>query len=376
MSVPGTIWLPMPAIVREHLIGNVIMAFFGLTMTGLRLYSRTISVGFGLDDGFIAVGAVLGLVLIIQQGIYSTIGEGYDFDPNSAAYPALLNNLPTLLKITFSFQLIYMNSLTCIKFSILFFYRRVFNTRQMFGTIRLVYATMGLVVVWTLGIQLTEIFICHPVSYWWDQTIEGGYCDNQVPIYTALIIVNVITDFIIMGLPMVPIWRLQMRTAEKLALMGAFALGFASIIVGIVRLVTVFAVDMMNNVTGSIEMAVFLCTLESLLALVCVNVPMLRPLYRRYVNQTTSSKLQDGEQSGQGKGSKISSVSKNNNTTHTYAERDAEGGWEMKNYTVTETEADSFNDGSSEKKLTKYADGTRPSQGQIAVRTEWEITRG
>lgn len=135
-----------------------------------------------------------------------------------------MNNLSTFMKVVLSFQLLYMSSLTLVKCSVLVFYKRIFvgEGMQKLSTITIIF-----VVAWCIGHSLAMVFICHPTAFWWDMTIPGGYCLDQLPIYVSLIITNIFTDLVIMGLPMVTIWELKMKTTEKLALTAAFALGIA-----------------------------------------------------------------------------------------------------------------------------------------------------
>lgn len=128
------------------------------------------------------------------------------------------------MKVVLSFQLLYMMSLTLVKCSVLAFYRRVFVND---GMKKLTVITAIFVVCWCIGHSFAMVFICHPVAFWWDVTIVGGYCLDQLPIYVSLIVTNIFTDLVIMGLPMLTIWKLKMKTTEKLALTAAFALGIA-----------------------------------------------------------------------------------------------------------------------------------------------------
>ncbi|KAH7304200.1 integral membrane protein [Stachybotrys elegans] len=356
--------LPMLPVARQHVVGLSVLAGLGTTCIALRLYGRHFTIGYGWDDLLIVIAWMFSMSLVAEAGFLGTIGCGYDLFPTSPHYATLLNNLTVFMQVILSFQLLYMMALTFVKLSVLVFYQRIFVSP---GMKKLVYATIGLIIVWCISHSLAMLFICHPTAFWWDQTIPGGYCLNQIPIYISLIITNIFTDIVIMLLPMLTIWELKMKTTEKLALTAAFSLGIASIAIAVWRLVTVFQVDLAQNITGSLELAVFLCTLETVLALLCVNIPLLRPLYRRFILRQWSSKIDElsnryatnGDESG---GPSRAAEMELDNYSKSR-------GFEHSTY-VEETHLDG--DSGSERKLNPYNKG---NQTDIVVKTEWTVNR-
>lgn len=361
------VYLPMLDIVRQHIIGVAVLAAFATITIALRLYGRHFSIGFGWDDLLIAIAWLFSMSLVAEAIFLGTIGDGYDFFPTSEFFPALYNNLPTFMKVVLSFQLLYMFSLTFVKCSVLAFYKRVFVSE---GMQKLSIITIVFVVCWCIGHSFAMVFICHPTAFWWDMTIPGGYCLNQLPIYVSLIITNIFTDIVIMLLPMVTIWELRMKTTEKLALTAAFALGIASVAVAIWRLVTVFQLNIADNLTGTVELAVFLCTLETILALLCVNIPLLRPLYRRFIVRQSASKLDEssGPNYGSQKGTGRSGLTPSRGADIELDSYSKSRGFERSVY-IEEGTVDG--DSSSEKKLNPYGGKT----SDILVKTEWTVDR-
>ena len=61
-------------------------------------------------------------------------------------------------------------------------------------------------VIWYLAFQLTAIFQCFPIQNYWLHG-PGGYCIHFIPFYTALAATNVVTDIIILILPMPQIYK-------------------------------------------------------------------------------------------------------------------------------------------------------------------------
>ncbi len=71
------------------------------------------------------------------------------------------------------------------------------------------------------------ILICHPFGYAWlsiDSYPKGG-CGNVAAAYFSVSIPNILTDIIILVLPMHASWNLQTQTAQKTGLTITFLSG-------------------------------------------------------------------------------------------------------------------------------------------------------
>lgn len=109
------------------------------------------------------------------------------------------------------------------KLSLLFFYRRLFDRAR-----KLVKATeiVGCVLVaWCIALTFTIIFSCQPVAFFWDRTIKRGSCIDELKMGYGMTATNVVTDFVVLFLPVPTLWNVQMATANKRAIFGIFLLG-------------------------------------------------------------------------------------------------------------------------------------------------------
>ena len=107
------------------------------------------------------------------------------------------------------------------RLSILLLYRRVFITSRfrMAVNILIVYVSM-------LGIVsfLLPTLRCIPVNYNWNKTIKG-HCVNPDIMFKTLSSFSVITDVVMLILPLPIVWRLQISKRRKFALTGIFMMG-------------------------------------------------------------------------------------------------------------------------------------------------------
>jgi len=134
--------------------------------------------------------------------------------------------------VLFPVQLIYISSFTFPKLSILFFYRRIFPTTQTRYT---TFGLLGVVGATWLALTITVIFQCMPVAFSWDKTIQGGHCVNQDALYAYWSVPNIITDLIILFLPIPEVWNLHIGKLQKTGLIFTFLLGSLGLIACIVR---------------------------------------------------------------------------------------------------------------------------------------------
>lgn len=86
---------------------------------------------------------------------------------------------------------------------------------------------MGVIMCYSIAILFSVIFPCKPISANWDVTITDGKCADKTKIYLATAGLNVITDILILALPIPMVWNLQMPRRRRIGLVGLFALGSA-----------------------------------------------------------------------------------------------------------------------------------------------------
>jgi hypothetical protein len=108
-----------------------------------------------------------------------------------------------------------------IKFSILFQYKRIFQTPKAEKVIIGLLAWLSLYAAFCLG---TSIFTCWPVAKYWDDTIPGG-CIDRSYLHYAIAGFNIMNDLILLIFPLPMLRRLHVTFRAKLVLIGIFACG-------------------------------------------------------------------------------------------------------------------------------------------------------
>ena len=83
----------------------------------------------------------------------------------------------------------------------------------------------GIVLLWWIICQFISIFQCTPINHFWDEEQVTGHCIHIERFLQGQAIPNIITDIILLALPMPLIWKLHLPQGQKLALCGVFLLG-------------------------------------------------------------------------------------------------------------------------------------------------------
>ena len=120
-------------------------------------------------------------------------------------------------------EVLYNIAMFSIKASVLYLYHCIFFISRRFR--RMLWAVGIFVLGYGLIRASTSLFQCTPLNYIWDPSIENGFCGTIPLIGTIMAVFNVLTDIIILVMPMPLLWKMQVETKMKLQVMGIFLLG-------------------------------------------------------------------------------------------------------------------------------------------------------
>lgn len=112
-----------------------------------------------------------------------------------------------------------------LKFSILKLYGSIFISRRFHYCL---WAVEAFVAGWTISAAGVSIGQCTPISYGWDQEIPGGSCVNYGLLVLVAGVLNVVTDLVILVLPIPSVLRLQISKQKKYLIIFTFAMGSRS----------------------------------------------------------------------------------------------------------------------------------------------------
>ncbi|KAF2195522.1 hypothetical protein K469DRAFT_681829 [Zopfia rhizophila CBS 207.26] len=167
---------------------------------------------------------------------------------------------------------LYVLSISFIKTSILFLYRRTFTMLTTWFRIAW-WFTMTLVMLWTitcfilLGLQATGTLP------------KGGFSRLGISITGAF---NAISDLMILGLPVVMIGRMKLPRKQKIGLIGIFLVGGIGCAVSIIRAI-LFFINRNHHLNDAYTTYLDIITTatESSAGLMCACLPLCKPVIVR-----------------------------------------------------------------------------------------------
>lgn len=212
----------VPGLTAVHVVGLV----FAFTLVGLRVYARRVAkAAFGMDDWLIVAALVPLAAYVITGRILISYGNG--------RHIIFVTNVEGIIKGTVVGITWYALCIVLTKLSILCFYCRVFPVRKL---VYISWAFGIFIAAYNIALVLVTAFQCIPLSSIW--TGKPGVCIDTLPPFTALSVINLITDVGILVLPIRYIVKLQMSLTRRIQICGIFLLGALVTVFGIIRIVT------------------------------------------------------------------------------------------------------------------------------------------
>jgi hypothetical protein len=112
-----------------------------------------------------------------------------------------------------------------VKISLFLLYRHLFLSTRLH---KLIDITIAYSVAWGIAFVGVAIFSCRPIHAFWEfslQALPSTYCINNRAWYVGQAVPNILTDILVLLMPIKQVWALQLDKRSKLALVFIFALG-------------------------------------------------------------------------------------------------------------------------------------------------------
>ncbi|KAK4158929.1 hypothetical protein QBC43DRAFT_362946 [Cladorrhinum sp. PSN259] len=201
--------------------------------------------------------------------VSTRLGLGTHFDTNS------VETRRAFLLLMFFASLGYHVYLMLLKATFLLQYRRVFPlpTFQ-----RICDIFMFFLAVWALAGLVGGTTICLPLSKSWDPFAHVWTCEKRVRFWIAHGIIHVVTDILILIMPLPLLQTLPLPPVQKMALIGVFCLGFLTCLVSVMRINTIRQSLHGTDLSWASSTTVLWSFAEVTCSIVCLCIPTLRPL--------------------------------------------------------------------------------------------------
>ncbi|KAL7923337.1 putative PTH11-typeG-protein-coupled receptor [Trichoderma austrokoningii] len=199
---------------KLYIVSMTMVTFSGLVVVA-RCVGRLYLYNFGADDVVIIISLLSSVA--VSAAIQIGIENGYGM--HKADLTA--TELKTALKWFFIAQTPYKVTICLSKVAIILLYLRIFVTQKF----RIAaYTVMGIIIAWTIGAVASTIFQCVPIAGAWDKQVDAACIDSDI-FWLAYAVMNILTDFMVLALPIAPIIALQLSTRSKLMICAIFLMG-------------------------------------------------------------------------------------------------------------------------------------------------------
>ncbi|KAK3684062.1 hypothetical protein B0T22DRAFT_269315 [Podospora appendiculata] len=284
-----------------------ILAVFSLVSTlcvGLRCYARlSLLRYFGWDDGVLIVGQVLTVATAAVIGLEAHYGLGRHTwtmpdenyipymkvrPPSTTPFLFLKKDRIQLLtqctppKCFYTSIIIYNIAMCLTKISVLLQFRRIFSVIHMERATR-----YGLYFLLAWGVTLAFLLpmVCLPVAAFWDPRVSGR-CLDSATIWYVMAVVNVVTDFTLVTMPMPLVGALQLPPRQKILLVFMFGIGSIPCAISFYRIKTLRAAAVSQDPNWDNVNAAIFSFLELSVGVIAACLPTMRPLLVAYMPQT------------------------------------------------------------------------------------------
>ncbi|KAE8362039.1 ribosomal protein L36e-domain-containing protein [Aspergillus caelatus] len=205
---------------RWDVITEVLCLSISTFCVGMRMYTKLlITRAPGWEDFY--------AVMTFETGKHGSGLHQWEVSPS---------DLREFLKLANTCQIIYGPIIFITKLSILLLFLRVFAPSFNGITYLLIQLLIWLNFLFYFADTILKIFECTPRSKIWDEHVPGHCININGPILAASIF-NVVSDFLILLLPIVCVWRLQMTFKKKICTSAVFVAGIFGCISSVMRLV-------------------------------------------------------------------------------------------------------------------------------------------
>jgi len=196
---------------------------------------------------------------------------------------------PVQRKFVVAIYVLYSTATGLIKLSVILFYRRLAK-----GLVSPIYrwimlTTFATVASSTIIFIFMSIFTCHPIAAFWQQVDfekllqPGGYnftCINEGKTLFAAGIISTVTDAVVVVMPTLLCWNLQIPLRQKIALYSIFAISYTTIALGAMRTYATYQVFFETyDVMWATSHTFFWSLLELHIGAMCANAPALKVFF-------------------------------------------------------------------------------------------------
>ncbi|KAI0841627.1 integral membrane protein [Hypoxylon sp. FL0890] len=260
------------------IVGIVLAGLVTITLV-IRLYARKcLTRGFGLDDVFI----ILAYFPATAFTIIGAIAEDR-LEWNRHTWDVEIRLIEPGLQLTLANQMLFDAATTLTKISILTqLYRLTIASgdRKMTIAALLSIAVIGLS---SFVFFIVSIFQCTPLSEFWKLSAEPQNCINEGAHLMAANIINSVTDWVTVLLPIKTAFGLNLPAKQISMVIFLFGVGVLASSAGIARSYFAWRLITGFDIVWNSWLVWFCSDIELNLGIICASIPATKPFFASYL---------------------------------------------------------------------------------------------
>ncbi|KAF7879985.1 uncharacterized protein EAF02_007622 [Botrytis sinoallii] len=285
-----------------NVILNIVLYVVLCCFISLRIWTRTrLRASFGADDMMILF-AMVGLTYYPDQN--STTGffvlsllADLKFMWTRHQYDIPSSHVEFGLKMVLLIEIMFASACTFTKLSMLMLVRRMLTSATIF------WRRVTLAAICIVGLQgalfcIVLVFQCRPPQDYWKITDEPQpNCIDQSSTLLLAGIVNTLTDFLVVILPIRTVYSTNLPRRQTLIVSFLFTLGFLSCFAGVIRTYYMYQVTQTyDQVWASFPVWVS-AAVELYVGIICTSIPATKVFFATYIPKIFNSHLSRPSQS-------------------------------------------------------------------------------
>ncbi|KAI5928453.1 hypothetical protein F4810DRAFT_5049 [Camillea tinctor] len=269
-------------------IGLLLIALVAAVLA-VRLYARKwLTRGFGLDDTLIVIAYAPALAFtiigLVAEDRFQWNRHVWDVDPKLFTVGLQLS-LVTVILFDLATSLIKLSMLAMI-------FRLAAASHDRRTTIFILILSCIIAINCFIFVVIV-IFQCRPVSDYWTLSLEPQNCIDERTHLVAANIINTITDFIVVLLPIKTIMGLDLPVKQRIIVTGLFGVGLFASAAGIARtyFTWILTTSADHDTTWNAWAVWLASTIELNLGIICASIPGTKPFFASYLPRVVGSTL-------------------------------------------------------------------------------------
>ncbi|KAI1500660.1 hypothetical protein F5X99DRAFT_232076 [Biscogniauxia marginata] len=245
----------------------------------LRFYARALTARrSGLDDWLVVVsllGQIVAAGIAIGSVRQGAVGNhvGYLEETNPSA-------VTLFFKYLVAISAWYYVTISIPKLAICVLYQRLFPKQSIFIVLCI---TAGIMICTSIASLIADLAACNPFSAnWAPPQVQAVKCINKEALFIWSTFPNILTNVVILVMPLPVIWKLHASVQFKVALTMTFLIGSLGLIASILRFAAFANTSSFTDATYNAVELIIWTVAEPGIYLVSACIVMYRPLLEKF----------------------------------------------------------------------------------------------